>query len=165
MPGANIVFGPLNREEYESMKKRATASGAFHNGPLYGEICYFNVDNPMAGIGGMPSNYEAKDHDLRLEAEALSAAKLMEKLDEYKGAGGRYPDSLKDIGHEKSAWRYHPGKGGDSYSIAMRLGWDPCLCFEKSPEGERWVFAPGDGSPDREIKLSTHSPTYNRAPK
>lgn len=113
----------------------------------------------LDGVGGMPPNHDAKDFDPELEKEAKSAATLIAKLEEFRRLNKTYPGTLKEVGHERSGWNYYRGKDGQSYSISIRLGWDPCLFYKRSRHQARWVFAPGDGSPDKEIKLSTPAPS------
>ena len=50
-------------------------------------------------------------------------------------------------------WCYPAAPGGKGFSLTQRLGWEPSLEYHRDGLTDRWVFAPGDGSPEMVIAL------------
>jgi hypothetical protein len=55
---------------------------------------------------------------------------------------------------EICGWYYTRKADGSGYTLARKLGWDPCLLYECDGSRVRWVFSPGDGSTDKTILLT-----------
>jgi hypothetical protein len=51
-------------------------------------------------------------------------------------------------------WTYYRATADSgTYSLSIRLGWDPSLSYQRNAKGGRWVFDPGDGREEIEIEL------------
>lgn len=117
--------------------------------------------------GGLPPNYPAADRDPRLTALARTALPLIAALERFRTAQGRFPDltaaaaleiervRVQNLGNlvAMGDWLYSPAPDGSAYTLSRKLGWDPRLVYERTSEGKRWVYDPGDGSAEKEIVL------------
>ena len=66
------------------------------------------------------------------------------------------PERLEDIPVELSQAPpvyYMPTP--NYYILSIKLGWDPKLIF--SSQDRSWTFDPGDGSPEKKIKLDVET--------
>lgn len=53
------------------------------------------------------------------------------------------------------AWMYAPSKSdGSTYTLSIKLGWDPRLVGVHDAKGTRWEFVPGDGSEEKPVILT-----------
>jgi len=115
--------------------------------------------------GGMSPTYHAKDSDPRLTRIARTALPIIAALEKCHEVTGSYPEDYEGLrnyladGNDIPAivnkyyahhgWLYEKFDVG--YVLSYRLGWDPDLLYRS--EQKEWVFQPGDGSPDKTIKL------------
>lgn len=107
-------------------------------------------------IGGMNSNYPARDYDPRLTEYAQSTAPLIRALGTQLKVNGHLPQSLKSLGSSiqvPSNLSYLPED--DHYRFYLKLGWDPSLLYDS--QTNTWTFDPGDGRPEKVIKLVLES--------
>ena len=102
-------------------------------------------------VGGLPPTYDATDHDPRLSQEAATAQPLIAALARYRAEHGQFPAEVSALGVASDGWVYSVQPSG--YVLSKKLGWDPTLQYRFELGRERWVFEPGDGSPEREITL------------
>jgi len=115
--------------------------------------------------GGLRTTYKAGDYDPRLTREAKTANIAISALDRFHRDHVAYPAdtaalapylaSLRSTSNapEIAGWHYTRKPDGSGYTLARKLGWDPCLLYEVDGAQARWVFAPGDGSPDKAVLL------------
>jgi hypothetical protein len=103
----------------------------------------------LGQVGGLSPTYEARDHDPRLTLEAATARPLIAALVRYHAEHGRFPAEISALGVSSNAWTYTPQPSG--FALSKKLGWDPTLHYKFEQERGRWVFEPGDGSPEREL--------------
>ncbi len=115
--------------------------------------------------GGMGSGYPAKDFDPRLTQEAMTGLPIIKGVKRYFEVNKEYPkgfNQLKDclpdgesIPDEYQEFymykRWHYIKMSQGYRISKKLGWDPALVYDS--DTQQWTFVPGDGSPEKVIKL------------
>jgi hypothetical protein len=106
---------------------------------------------PGGWIGGMRSSYNAKDYDRRLTKRAKSALSVIQEVELYHKEHGRFPSEAKD--YETSNSDYTPDADYQGYRLYIKFGWDPSLRYVHNGKVGIWIFDPGDGSPEREIKL------------
>ncbi|MEY2563388.1 MAG: hypothetical protein QOH88_1581 [Verrucomicrobiota bacterium] len=102
-------------------------------------------------VGGLPPTYHAADHDPRLSQEAATARPLITALARYRAEHGQFPADVAVLGVASDGWIYAVQPSG--YILSKKLGWDPTLHYRFEQGRARWVFEPGDGSPEREITL------------
>jgi hypothetical protein len=105
--------------------------------------------------GGMRSNYRVQDNDPKLLEYARRLVPIIKRIEAYESRTGRFPETLEDIVTQPSQI---PGEiyymhmpESNHYRVAIKLGWDPSLIF--SSQDRSWIFDPGDGSPEKIIKL------------
>ena len=79
----------------------------------------------------------------RLQSSALNGR--------YRAEHGQFPAEVSALGVASDGWVYSVQPSG--YVLSKKLGWDPTLQYRFELGRERWVFEPGDGSPEREITL------------
>lgn len=110
--------------------------------------------------GGVRPNYNAVDHDLLLTYRAGTAKPIIEAVERYRHEQGAYPRDMTALAPsepmpagttEIHGWAY--GASADGYTLSLRLGWDPSLEYVVEGAASRWVFNPGDGSPEKTIVL------------
>jgi hypothetical protein len=106
--------------------------------------------------GGMPPTYPAKNNDPKLTKYAESLAPIIKAIESFKDQHSRFPKDTAEVlaelpnpMAEKNRWHYHADDNG--YWISIKLGWDPSLTYDGSKDV--WIFEPGDGSPETQIKL------------
>jgi hypothetical protein len=102
-------------------------------------------------VGGLPPTYNVTDHDARLSQEAATAQPLITALASYRAEHGQFPAEISVLGVASDGWVYATQPSG--YVLSKKLGWDPTLHYRFEQGRARWVFEPGDGSPEREIIL------------
>jgi hypothetical protein len=102
-------------------------------------------------VGGLPPTYDARDHDQMLSREAATAQPLIAALTRYHAEHGLFPPEASVLGVALSDWIYAAQPSG--YTLSKKLRWDPTLHYRFEGDRGRWVFDPGDGSPEREIAL------------
>jgi hypothetical protein len=102
-------------------------------------------------VTGLPPTYDARDRDPRLSREAATAQLLIDALARYRAEHGQFPSDILATGVSAHDWVYATQPSG--YTLSKKLGWDPVLHFRFEQNRGRWVFEPGDGSPEREITL------------
>lgn len=112
----------------------------------------------------MKSSYPAADFDPRLTKEARLALPVIAAIQKYQKAHlGALPPNLdvirNDLPHETDlrdemthGWRYVPD--GEHFRLYRKLGWDPALFYETQNGQPVWTFDPGDGSPEKTLKLN-----------
>lgn len=108
------------------------------------------------GPGGMPPSYRARNYDPRLTRAAASIQPVIEAIAAYRRRFGALPKNLSQLPVQPSPserWIYTLTPDGQHYSLWHALGWDPSLRWEGDGLTGRWVFDPGDGSPEKEIQL------------
>jgi len=115
--------------------------------------------------GGMRPTYEATDYDPRLTRVAKTAKAAIAAVEAFHREHSVYPSEAAALGPylpsapptakapEICGWYYSRNPDGSGYTLARKLGWDPCLLYERDGSRVRWVFATGDGSPDQTILL------------
>jgi hypothetical protein len=128
-------------------------------------------------LGGVSPSRVVLDGDPQLTAIARTALPLIKALDRFRALYGRCP-RLEDragfaallpvgttivgsftggfaLSHgEAPPWIYQaPASHPARCSLSRKLGWDPDLVYAVDGPHSRWVFAPGDGSDDRTIRL------------
>jgi hypothetical protein len=127
--------------------------------------------------GGMSPSYRAADHDRRLTAVAHEAAPLIASINRFYAAHGHCPlistGNLAEFRggtgfdavirgnnidfHKPDAmvgWSYSTSEpAAADCSLWRNLGWDPALIWSRGREQAHWVFVPGDGRDEIEIKL------------
>jgi hypothetical protein len=54
---------------------------------------------------------------------------------------------------------YDRGQNGSSYTLYVKLGWDPTLQYRFDGLQGLWYFDPGDGSEGKLIKLNPSAPS------
>ena len=110
--------------------------------------------------GGVRPTYNAVDHDLLLTYRARSAKQIIEGVERYRLQHGDYAPDLAALAPSEAmpaatteihGWGYTAS--ADGYTLSSRLGWDPSLEYVVEGAASRWVFSPGDGSPDKTIVL------------
>jgi hypothetical protein len=62
---------------------------------------------------------------------------------------------IRGISMPGVGWLYyssldHP----DKCTLWRKLGWDPALIWRRHRDGGRWLFDPGDGGPERTLKIA-----------
>ena len=102
-------------------------------------------------VAGLPPTYAPRDHDPRLSKDAATAQPLIDALTRYRTEHGQFPADIAALGVTAHEWVYATQPSG--YTLSKKLGWDPVLYFRFEQGRGRWVFEPGDGSPEREITL------------
>jgi hypothetical protein len=102
-------------------------------------------------IAGLPPTYAARDHDPHLSKEAATAQPLIDALARYRAEHGQFPSDISTVRVSAHEWVYSPQPSG--YTLSKKQGWDPYLHYRFQLDRGRWVFEPGDGSPEREITL------------
>jgi len=117
-------------------------------------LMQLQCDGP--GPGGMRPSYPARDYDLRLTREAATARPLIDAIAAYQRRSGALPKDLSQLPGKPSPdpWRYTLDPDGRHYTLWRALGWDPSLRWEGDGSTGRWVFDPGDGSPEKDIRLN-----------
>ncbi|MCC5848193.1 MAG: hypothetical protein JJU29_08870 [Verrucomicrobia bacterium] len=119
----------------------------------------------FSNVGGIGSDYPAKDHDPKLTEIAEKAGPIFDAIEAYAEEHANHPPSLGNIqdalpadGIEKTpnggvhgfrGWMYFWEP--DGYRLVYRLGWDPHLVYDS--RDDTWTFEPGDGSPETTIVL------------
>jgi hypothetical protein len=106
--------------------------------------------------GGMSSTYPAKDNDPKLLAYARNAAPIIKEIESIKNRTGRLPEKLDDVAAPPKIAYVYCMTESNSYTLTIKLGWDPSLVF--SSQDRSWAFDPGDGSPERKIRLDDELP-------
>ncbi len=109
--------------------------------------------------GGMRSTYPAKDNDPRLLVVARSITPVIDRIDAYRTRTGKLPATTEDAdAHQPdpSSLYYIYTIDEDHYLLWIKLGWDPSLVFNSKDRS--WTFVPGDGSPEKRIKLDAEPP-------
>lgn len=116
--------------------------------------------------GGMRPSYAAEDYDPRLTEVAATAKPVIAALQRYHDDHAAFPEHVADLVsylaspsetlmtpryEEILGWSYTRLKTG--YVLSRGLGWDPLLKYFQDESGARWVFDPGDGSPQKTILL------------
>jgi hypothetical protein len=123
---------------------------------LVGAIAFLFWCSP----GGVRSNYSAKDNDPKLLACAQSIVPIIKEIEAYQSRTGRVPETLDDIVTQTrqlpDVYYMHVPES-NHYRLAIKLGWDPSLIF--SSKDRSWTFDPGDGSPQKIIKLDAEKST------
>ncbi|MFA5203630.1 MAG: hypothetical protein WC708_04415 [Lentisphaeria bacterium] len=119
---------------------------------VIGAVWFFFSYSP----GGMRPTYPAKDNDPRLLAIAQHTMPIIVAIETYRNRTGKTPLNLADAGisttdQESIAYTIE----ADHYLLWIRLGWDPSLVFNSKDRS--WTFEPGDGSPEKRIKLDAKS--------
>ncbi len=102
--------------------------------------------------GGMRSNYTVRDNDPRLMEDVRRITPIIEAIEAHQRRTGKLPARLEDIDArpaEIARLAYAPES--DHYTLTVKLGWDPSLVF--SSQDRSWTFDPGDGSPERRLRL------------
>jgi hypothetical protein len=133
-------------------------------GFYYWHLSYLNRDNPFFGfvIGGFPPGYKPQAHDPRLEPIAEQMRPIIEKIETLRKTTGHYPLQLEDealrdgiqVHHTKVMILYDPtDQQSSGYSLLARIGWDPSLTYNQTPDKKGWFFDPGDGEPDIPVDL------------
>jgi hypothetical protein len=105
-------------------------------------------------IGGIPPSYPARDYDPRLTRSAELIVPLIHALDLKIQATQMVPDSLDGLSSSISVPEgtyYSPEQM--HYRIGVKLGWDTSLWYDSRTRA--WTFDPGDGGPEKPIKLRT----------
>ena len=102
-------------------------------------------------VAGLPPTYAARDHDPRLSKEAATAQPIIDALSRYRTEHGQFPADISALGVGAHEWVYLSQPSG--YTLSKKLGWEPFLHYRFEQGRGRWVFEPGDGSPEREITL------------
>jgi hypothetical protein len=160
------------------MSRRSIALGiaALLAGTLALGFVALNVE----GLFGWSSGYRARDNDRALTAIAREAKPMIEAITSLRASHGQcprpddgedlkalramLPGSMKVESFGNSLRLRMPGgtpgwlydvSGWDPASCGLwrKLGWDPALRWDISPDGARWTFIPGDGSDEVEISL------------
>jgi hypothetical protein len=116
--------------------------------------------------GGMRPTYKAADYDARLTRVAKTAKAAITAVEAFHREHSAYPGDAAALGPYLSSapptakapeicgWYYTRKADGSGYTLARKLGWDPCLLYECDGSRVRWVFSPGDGSTDKTILLT-----------
>jgi hypothetical protein len=116
--------------------------------------------------GGMRPSYKAADYDARLTRVAKTAKVAIAAVQAFHREHSAYPGDTAALGPYLSSapptakapeicgWFYTRKANGSGYTLARKLGWDPCLLYECDGSRVRWVFSSGDGSPDKTIQLT-----------
>ncbi len=120
----------------------------------------------FGGVGGVPPGYPAADHDKFLTEKAATAKPLLAALREFHARWETYPASIEEVRRlvptlpnevndptAVNGWSYSCLAGGVGFKLRYRLGWDPNLIYEWDGHTARWIFFPGDGTEEREIRL------------
>jgi hypothetical protein len=133
----------------------------------------------LGSIGGLSGSYRARDGDILLTQIARTASPVIIALARFRAAHQRYPDPARDqdlaelsaslppglkatrvgrwLAFDVGAgpvWQYYPDtRTGASYTLSIKLGWDPRLVYFAGSGAGRWVFDPGDGSEQKDIVL------------
>ena len=115
-------------------------------------------------IGVASPAYRVRDHDPVLSGEADAVRPLIARIEAYRLKEGRYPEDLHKLGiatlsssgpgtsvDPSTGWTYAPAKHG--YVLWLKVGWDPALSYVRDAGDAYWVFDPGDGSPEKRLKL------------
>lgn len=102
-------------------------------------------------VAGVPPSYAPSDNDPRLSKEAAAAQPMIEAIARHRALHGEFPFEVSALDVSANEWVYAPQPGG--YTLSKKLGWDPSLHYRFQQGSGRWVFDPGDGSPEREITL------------
>lgn len=100
----------------------------------------------------MPPSYPARDFDPRLTKHAQSLSPLIHALNSYIQTTGSAPYSLDRLPKSvkvPEGVHYEPKQ--THYRILLKLGWDPALWYDS--QSRSWTFEPGDGRPEKVIKL------------
>jgi hypothetical protein len=132
----------------------------------------------IAGVGGVPPAYRARQNDPILTGVARTAKPLMAALDRFRETYGTYPapdrpehvvrlqdmlpasvrflrsGSVRRLVSDGREWVYDVADQSSGYRISSRLGWDPSLVYEKIGSTGRWMFQPGDGTDERPLTLA-----------
>jgi hypothetical protein len=121
------------------------------------------------GPGGMRPSYEAVDNDPRLTDYARSALPIIAAIGKYHDQNGEYPNDvtklgtllvaskisqIPGVGQDVNGWTYYRVPKSDGFVLSLALGWDPTLAYECKGNAGSWIFDPGDGSPEKTIKLN-----------
>jgi hypothetical protein len=107
--------------------------------------------NCSRSVGGMASDYDAKDNDPSLRVVAEKGVPIIAAVEKFKRDCGEYPATLDSIlkglrpdeVEEAKLWYYDRFDHG--YTLARRLGWDPILEYDVTETAKKWIFNPGDG--------------------
>jgi hypothetical protein len=171
MPNALAERAPSERNQMKILIDACRVLSASLN--LMGTTTLVLAQSP----GGVPPSYVVLDRDPQLTAIARTALPLIGALDRFRAAYGRCP-RLEDraefaallppgativatftggfvLAHgEITPWIYQaPAQNPAQCSLSRKLGWDPDLVYSVDGVNSRWVFAPGDGSEDRPVRL------------
>jgi hypothetical protein len=118
--------------------------------------------------GGMPPTYNAANYDPRLTREASTATVVIAALNRYRSKHSAFPAAASQLApylpYATAAssslrhgfvcgWYYEKTSNGRGYALSRSLGWVPCLRYEYHGSKGRWVFVPGDGTPEKPLIL------------
>jgi hypothetical protein len=129
-----------------------TFSRSMKTQPAYWILSLLLALTSCERIGGISSNYPAKDFDPLLTQYAQSATPLIRALDSQIKTTGTVPESLGRVlltTQAPKSLSYLPEK--DYYRLYIKLGWDPSLFYDSRTH--TWTFDPGDGKPQKVIKI------------
>ncbi len=110
--------------------------------------------------------YVAVDDDARLTKVAETALPLIDAIRRYHEEYGEYPaviaathqflsGSVIDTQGDKiDGWTYFPTADATGFTLSKSLGWDPMLNYQWNGTSGKWVYDPGDGSAEKEIRLN-----------
>jgi hypothetical protein len=125
----------------------------------------------VAGIGFLYFYfpvYNPVNYDLRLTLEASTATPVIAALNRYRSRHSAFPvfasqlasylppESATSNGVRYSfirGWYYRKSFNGRGHCLKRSLGWDPVLSYVYDGSKGRWVYNPGDGTPEIPIIL------------
>jgi hypothetical protein len=127
-------------------------------------VVLFVLHYPELSPGGVSSTYNAVNGDWFLTRKARSAVPYMTAIERYRADHGAVPGKAKDLatylspgmitaGGTLGGWNYSTDNAG-GYTLSLRLGWDPSLEYHWNSGIGTWSFSPGDGTPEKIIKLN-----------
>lgn len=100
---------------------------------------------------GLSSSFEPRDHDPELTRIADTAKPIITAITQHQARQGQFPSDLSALGIDAAQWHYQVLPSG--YVLSKKLGWDPRLLYRMERGRGAWVFDPGDGTPETELRL------------
>ncbi len=104
--------------------------------------------------------------DWEWKRRALVARPIIEALHQHKAKNGAYPadDSPQIPSILKSSaipgnpegindWAYHQTSNPPGFTLTNKLGWNASFEYRFNGSTGAWVYNPGDGKPEKNIKL------------
>lgn len=100
---------------------------------------------------GLSPSYQPRDHDPELARIADTVRPVIAALTQYHARHGQFPADLAVLGVDAAHWHYQVLPSG--YVLSKKLGWDPRLLYRMEQGRGVWVFDPGDGTRETELRL------------